>query len=405
MSHNLDLILMLNGGLGAVSRARAAESFQFARREADRLLRRQRLLSMTCYAGLVLLSMRAIAALLFPTLNPGGSAVLLAIPLGLGLVAALVGLGVARRWQSRLADLRQDIFWLEFVLTAVEHESIPTVLMHPYRGEHEGQAAPVVLVRRPDLFRWERSAQEPAPPHRRLSGAPWRTALAVATALVAVLLLAVSFGEPRDTLSSERLRWTFMEPTPNVGDLGLVTPVERAGMWQLEDHEHATGGRALVNHAGDASEGPALALTSAQPRDVRVTTRCKVEAKGTACGLVFRFHDGANYYVADVNAASGRVSLAVVAVGSERTIQQLPAEIKGGVWQELAVEARSDNILVFWNGKKVIDVHDVALPNPGGVGLWVPSTDVAFFDELTVELLPSSTPPVELFPFLLRKRT
>jgi len=60
---------------------------------------------------------------------------------------------------------------------------------------------------------------------------------------------------------------------------------------------------------------------------------------------------------------------------------------------------------VFWNGKKVIDAHDVALPNPGGVGLWVPSTDVAFFDELTVELLPSSTHPVELFPFLLRKLT
>jgi hypothetical protein len=121
--------------------------------------------------------------------------------------------------------------------------------------------------------------------------------------------------------------------------------------------------------------------------------------------LVFRFHDPANYYVAHVNAASGHVSLGAVIAGFERTIQELPADISGDIWQELAVEARADNIVVSWNGKKVIDVHDPTLSNAGGVGLWVPSADIAFFDELSVESLPSSPHPMDLFPFLLRRRT
>jgi len=390
----------------AVGPGRVVESLQLARAEADRLDRRQRVLTLTSSAVLAILAIRAVVGLLVPTLNPGGSALLLAAPLALGFAAALVGLIVARRWARRLADLRQDIFWLEFVRAAMDHESISPVMLHPYRLMHEEQDTPVLIVRRPELLRDERTADRPAtPPRRRWEIPVWRAASMGVAALVAGLVLAMA--SLRDTSEPERYYWTFTErENRSLRDLGFITATDQAGTWLLQDHEHATGGRALVNYAGQPNERPALAVTAAlRPRDVRVATRCKVKSPGTACGLVFRFHDPENHYVAHVNAASGHVSLCAVIAGFERTIQELSADISRDIWQELAVEARADNIVVSWNGKRVIDVHDPTLSNAGGVGLWVPAADVAFFDELSVEYLPSSPHPMDLFPFLLKRRT
>jgi len=139
---------------------------------------------------------------------------------------------------------------------------------------------------------------------------------------------------------------------------------------------------------------------------VRAATRCKVEqplpsTQGTACGLVFRFHDAQRFYVAHADQAAREVSLGVVVDGVERRIAHVPADVSGN-WQELAVEARGEKLAVSWNGKRVIEVRDATLGTSGQVGLWAPSASIALFDELTVETLPEEVHPLELVPVLLK---
>lgn len=348
------------------------ESLQRARDEAERLERRERLVTFTSSAGLVLVSIRGVVAVL-QAARPAGLAPVLAVSLSLVIAACVGGLWLGRRWSRRLAELRQEIAWLEMERGGQGGERARPAVRHVYRTARDGAEAPRGRTA------GEPVGGEPVVPRR----GGW-TAIDVAAAMAGVFLLLVCRS---DAPEPQRHRWTFTEKAASLGDVGLSTPVERAGRWRVEEHPYATGGRALVNHAGLAGERPALAVTSAvRARDLRATTRCKVRS-GAACGLVFRFHDPANYYVAHLDAASGRITLAAVVAGSERPISQLTAGVEGDIWQELGVEARAESIVVSWNGKAVIESRDLALPAAGGVGLWAPAEDVVLFDELTVEPL------------------
>ncbi len=241
-----------------------------------------------------------------------------------------------------------------------------------------------------------RHAESAPDPHKRRRGGSALAAGVMGALVFAIVLVLSSFGD-----GSSARRWSFTEQGSSVHDLGLATPTELAGAWQLEDHEHATGGRALVNAAGVADGPPALAVSDMRARDVRAATRCKVAADGTACGLVFRFHDAERFYVARADQASREVSLGVVVDGVERRIAHVPSDVSGA-WQELAIEARAAELSVTWNGKRVIAVRDATLRDSGKVGLWAPSASVALFDELTVETLPVELHPLELVPVLLK---
>lgn len=241
-----------------------------------------------------------------------------------------------------------------------------------------------------------RHAEASSEPRKHARGAS-ALAAGVLIALVAAIVLALSsFGD-----GSDARRWSFTEEGASVHELGLATPIDLAGAWRLEDHAHATGGRALVNYAGIADGPPALALSNVRARDVRAATRCKVDGDGTACGLVFRFHDDQRFYVAHADQASREVSLAVVIDGLERRIAHVPADV-GGNWQNLAIEARGTELSVSWNGERVIAVRDATLSDAGRVGLWAPSASMVLFDELTVEVLPLEVHPLELVPVLLK---
>lgn len=203
--------------------------------------------------------------------------------------------------------------------------------------------------------------------------------------------------------SPSRHRWTFLEDAaPDV--LGFRVGAATGGEWSIEDDHAATGARSLVNRVGEENAPPATLVSSrVQARDVEAATRCRVrEEQEGACGLVFRYHDDGAHHVARVEAGSGQIVLARVTGGTERVLGRTDAPVLAGVWHELVVEARGDAIRVTWNGRRVIDVHDI-VPSPiGGVGLWAPSGSEAYFDELAVEVFPSAPQVVEVLPLLRR---
>ena len=124
-------------------------------------------------------------------------------------------------------------------------------------------------------------------------------------------------------------------------------------------------------------------------RDVRLSVRCKPVSGRVdqACGLVFRYQDDNNYFVARANALENNVRLYHVKDGKRRQIASWSGKVIAGKWHDYAVEARGDHIQVFWDGNKVLDHNDATFPDAGRVGVWTKADSVTYFDDLRAEAL------------------
>jgi hypothetical protein len=100
-----------------------------------------------------------------------------------------------------------------------------------------------------------------------------------------------------------------------------------------------------------------------------------------AGGLVWRWKDGDNYYVARANALEDNVSLYYTEKGSRKTIQYVDAPVAGNSWHTLRVEFRARHIRVLLDGKQYIEADDAHITGPGAVGVWTKADSVTAFDD------------------------
>ena len=100
-----------------------------------------------------------------------------------------------------------------------------------------------------------------------------------------------------------------------------------------------------------------------------------------AGGVVWRWQDGDNYYVARANALENNVSLYYTRDGSRRTLQYVDAPVAANTWHRLRVEFRGTNIRVFLDGKRYIDSNDSRIASSGSVGVWTKADSVTVFDD------------------------
>ena len=105
-------------------------------------------------------------------------------------------------------------------------------------------------------------------------------------------------------------------------------------------------------------------------KDLRLEVRCKPVSGKTdeACGLVFRYRDPDDYYVARANALEDNVNLYHVVKGRRRQIKGWSGKVAANAWHALAIEARGDRLQVFWEGKPIIDARDDTFSDAGKVG-------------------------------------
>ena len=102
-----------------------------------------------------------------------------------------------------------------------------------------------------------------------------------------------------------------------------------------------------------------------------------------AGGVVWRWKDGDNYYVARANALENNVSLYYTENGRRKTIRYVDAPVAGNTWHKLRVEFRGTAIRVLLNGKAYIELDDVHIAGPGAVGVWTKADSVTAFDDFS----------------------
>ena len=189
--------------------------------------------------------------------------------------------------------------------------------------------------------------------------------------------------------------WDFQGDAVNAPPPGFTfarTGQGREGRWIiLTDPSAPSGDHVLAQTDTDDTDYrfPVAVANAPEVKDLRLEVRCKpVSGKvDEACGLVFRFKDPGNYYVARANALEDNVNLYHVVDGKRREIKGWRGKVTKNEWHSLAVEARGDHLQVFWDGKPVVDAKDETFRDAGKVGLWTKADSVTYFDALTVKPL------------------
>src|SRR3954471_16250609 len=164
------------------------------------------------------------------------------------------------------------------------------------------------------------------------------------------------------------------------GTTGRGTP-----KWTVETDASAPGGKVL-RQSGSATF-PWCVRGDEKLTDGSVETKFKPLSgkEDQAGGVVWRWKDGDNYYVARANALENNVSLYYTARGIRKTLKYVDAPVAAGQWHTLRVEFAGTKIAVSLDGKRYIDFTDNHIAGTGALGVWTKADSVTAFGDFAYQ--------------------
>jgi hypothetical protein len=163
------------------------------------------------------------------------------------------------------------------------------------------------------------------------------------------------------------------------GSTGGGTP-----RWTVEADPSAPGPPNVLKQSGKApfpwcvKQGTSLA-----DGVVEVKFKSLQGREDQAGGVVWRWKDGDNYYVARANALENNVSLYYTEGGRRKTIKYVDAPVPGNFWHTLRAEFKASHIRILLDGKAYIELDDSHIAGPGAVGVWTKADSVTAFDDFS----------------------
>lgn len=196
-----------------------------------------------------------------------------------------------------------------------------------------------------------------------------RRVLCVALWCLSASAMADTISFDADVVGQAPARWTC-------GATGRGAP-----QWTVESDPGAQGGKVL-RQSGSATF-PWCVRTHTALTDGWVETKFKPLSgkEDQAGGVVWRWKDGDNYYVARANALENNVSLYHTTKGSRRTIRYVDAPVAGNAWHTLRAEFHGTRVRIVFDGKSYIELEDDHIAGPGAVGVWTKADSVTLFDD------------------------
>lgn len=154
-----------------------------------------------------------------------------------------------------------------------------------------------------------------------------------------------------------------------------------APKWTVESDPSAPSHGKVLRQSGSATYPWCVRNDSALVDGwAEVSFRSLSGREDQAGGLVWRWKDGDNYYVARANALENNVSLYYTARGSRKTLAYVDAPVAPAVWHRLRVDFAGTRIVVSLDGKRYIEFDDKHIGGPGKVGVWTKADSVTAFD-------------------------
>ena len=122
-------------------------------------------------------------------------------------------------------------------------------------------------------------------------------------------------------------------------------------------------------------------------RDGEVSVRIKPVSghEVQAGGIVWRYRDENNYYLARANALEKNVQVFKVENGVRRPLMAgVRHEIPTNGWSILKVAIRGARFQVYMDHRRILQGSDSTFTGAGNVGLWTVADSVTYFDDFRV---------------------
>src|SRR5688572_25426884 len=165
----------------------------------------------------------------------------------------------------------------------------------------------------------------------------------------------------------------------------------KEGVWVVKEDPKAAGGKkVLAQTDADPTDArfPACVVEGVKAKDVDVSVRFKtVSGKvDQAAGLIVRYRDKGNYYVARANAEEGNVRIYKFENGKRsRQFAGANLDVTSGEWHTLKLGVKGNHFTVSLDGKVLFEADDATFADAGQVGVWTKADSVTYFDDLTIE--------------------
>jgi hypothetical protein len=176
-------------------------------------------------------------------------------------------------------------------------------------------------------------------------------------------------------------------------------------VWKVLPGEAPSAFSPLTQGAKTAPGGSVLAQTSQDPadrrfpmfiydgekfRNFRFTTRFKI-VSGVAeqmAGVVLRFQNTSNFYVARVSALGKNVRFYSVINGALSRPLGPACDVAPGAWHQLSVQCEGTHITIWLDGQPVMPTLGDDTFAEGKIGFWTKSDAVTYFADAVVEYTP-----------------
>jgi hypothetical protein len=205
--------------------------------------------------------------------------------------------------------------------------------------------------------------------------------------LILPLIVTILVAEDK----SPRPRWTK-------DDLGKVP----AG-WKADKTGKGEGSvwKVVADDSAPSRSGLTLAQTAESPRglfnlcvaeegsykdvEVRVAFKAVAGQIDQGGGIVWRYRDADNYYLARMNPLESNYRVYKVERGKRTQLgTKEDLKVPAGEWHVLKIKQAGDHIECWLDGTKHLDVKDDTFAAAGRVGLWTKADARTHFDELHV---------------------
>ncbi len=184
---------------------------------------------------------------------------------------------------------------------------------------------------------------------------------------------------------------------PPAGFSFALTGLGKAGVWTIVKDDSAPAQKNVLAQTDADPTGyrfPVAVFDSISAKDVDVSVRFRAVSgqKDQAAGIVWRYRDQNNYYIARANALENNVVLYKVENG-KRTDLPLKgegrtygkkADVPKAAWNTLRIVVAGNLFEVHFNGAKLFEIEDETFKEAGKVGLWTKADSVTYFDDLKI---------------------
>jgi len=196
--------------------------------------------------------------------------------------------------------------------------------------------------------------------------------------------------DPAELSAGKARTWNFDQDAPDVlpqSWKGAETHGHsQEGAWQVvEDGASKSKPNILklvTRNSGGTYNLCVLKHVRAGDLDLSVALRADAGREDQGGGLLWRYHDANNYYVARVNPLEDNFRLYKVENGKRSQLHSASSNVRQGQWTTMRIVHVGDRIDCYLDGKLLIAGHDNTFGESGQIGLWTKADASTSFDNV-----------------------